>query len=72
MGTGSGYGIQSADETIGGKSVNNRPTISDKIKIPLCILAGGRCQHEGCSKALWLDVLTKLEFCLVEKAPNKD
>jgi hypothetical protein len=36
--------------------------IPESIKIRLWGKAGGRCQYEGCSKALWRDELTKAEF----------
>ena len=42
--------------------MSNRPTISDKIKIRLWILAGGRCQYEGCNVPLWRDDLTMAQM----------
>lgn len=36
--------------------------IPEKIKIRLWGKAAGRCQYDGCNKALWLDSLTKVEF----------
>ena len=36
--------------------------IPESVKLCLWGKAGGRCQYEGCSKALWRDDLTKAEF----------
>lgn len=38
--------------------MSSRPAIPDKTKLRLWILAGGRCQYEGCSEPLWRDELT--------------
>lgn len=38
--------------------MSTRPDIPDKIKTRLWVLAGGRCQYEGCNGALWRDDLT--------------
>ena len=40
-------------------SVSNIP---ESVKLLLWGKSGGRCQYEGCSKALWRDDLTKAEF----------
>ena len=34
-------------------------SIPDKIKRILWIVAGGRCEFEGCNRPLWFDILTK-------------
>jgi len=36
--------------------------IPESVKLRLWGKSGGRCQYEGCSKALWMDDLTKAEF----------
>jgi len=36
--------------------------IPESVKLRLWGKSGGRCQYEGCSKALWMDNLTKAEF----------
>ncbi len=36
--------------------------IPESVKLRLWGKSGGRCQYEGCSKALWIDDLTKAEF----------
>ncbi len=36
--------------------------IPESVKLRLWGKSGGRCQYEGCSKALWIDELTKEEF----------
>lgn len=36
--------------------------IPESVKLRLWGKSGGRCQYEGCSKALWVDQLTKVEF----------
>jgi len=36
--------------------------IPESVKFRLWGKSGGRCQYEGCSKALWIDDLTKAEF----------
>ena len=36
--------------------------IPESVKFRLWGKSGGRCQYEGCSKALWRDDLTKAEF----------
>ncbi len=38
--------------------MSKRPTIPKQIQIRLWVLAGGRCQYEGCNKILWRDDLT--------------
>jgi len=38
--------------------MSSRPAIPDKTKLRLWILAGGRCQYEGCNAPLWRDDLT--------------
>lgn len=38
--------------------MSGRPAIPDKIKMRLWLLAGGRCQYEGCNEPLWRDDLT--------------
>lgn len=38
--------------------MSSRPAIPDKTKLRLWILAGGRCQYEGCNEPLWRDELT--------------
>lgn len=40
-------------------SVSNIP---ESVKLRLWGKSGGRCQYEGCAKALWIDDLTKAEF----------
>ncbi len=36
--------------------------IPERVKVRLWGRAGGRCEFDGCNKALWLDELTKAEF----------
>lgn len=36
--------------------------IPDHVKFRLWGLAAGRCQYQGCNRALWLDDITKAEF----------
>lgn len=36
--------------------------IPERTKLQLWGKAAGRCEYEGCNKALWLDALTKVEF----------
>jgi len=42
--------------------LSTRPYIPDKIKTLLWVLAGGRCQYEGCNDPLWRDDLTLAEM----------
>jgi hypothetical protein len=37
-------------------------SVRQDVKTRLWGKAGGRCEYEGCNKALWLDTLTKFEF----------
>jgi len=38
--------------------MSKRPAIPEKTKTRLWVLAGGRCQYEGCNESLWRDDLT--------------
>lgn len=42
--------------------MGNRPNISEKIRTRLWVLAGGRCQYEGCNEPLWRDNLTMAQM----------
>ena len=42
--------------------MSKRPAIPEKIRTRLWVLAGGRCQYEGCNKPLWQDDLTMAEM----------
>lgn len=46
----------------GDESSMSKTSIPLKVKMQLWRRSGGRCQYEGCNKALWLDSLTKCEF----------
>lgn len=37
----------------------SKTTIPTKVKIQLWMLAGGRCQYEGCNEPLWKDLLSQ-------------
>ena len=39
-----------------------RPAIPEKTRTRLWVLAGGRCQYEGCNKPLWQDELTMAQM----------
>lgn len=45
-----------------GKTKKKRPTIPVGVKARLWLASGGRCQFEGCNKALWRDDLTYREM----------
>lgn len=47
---------------IGSSNCMSVSHIPDKIKLRLWGKAAGRCEYEGCNRALWLDSLTKAEF----------
>lgn len=42
--------------------MSKRQDIPEKIKTRLWLLAGGRCQYEGCNEPLWRDELTMAEM----------
>lgn len=44
------------------KAKRARPAIPAEVKTKLWLTAGGRCQYEGCNKALWKDDLTYTEM----------
>jgi hypothetical protein len=37
---------------------NQRPKISDDVKLKLWVFSGGRCEFPGCNKPVWRDGLT--------------
>jgi hypothetical protein len=42
--------------------MSERPDIPEKTRTRLWVLAGGRCQYEGCNEPLWRDNLTMTEM----------
>lgn len=42
--------------------MSDRPTIPEKTRTPLWVLAAGRCQYEGCNEVLWRDELTMADM----------
>lgn len=42
--------------------MSKRPAIPEKTRTRLWVLAGGRCQYEGCNKPLWQDELTMAQM----------
>jgi len=42
--------------------MSGRPAIPEKTRTRLWVLAGGRCQYEGCNEPLWRDDLTMSEM----------
>ena len=42
--------------------MGNRPNISEKMRTRLWVLAGGRCQYDGCNEPLWRDNLTMTQM----------
>ena len=42
--------------------MSKRPAILERTRTRLWVLAGGRCQYEGCNKPLWQDELTMTQM----------